>query len=295
MRGFGLARIYIVIATIGRPEVVRETVDVLSEQTRRADGVLVVTVSPDDVAGLQHRQAKDAARVIFSEKGLCRQRNRALEELEGTADIVIFFDDDFVPDVDYVKNVEALFDRDPQIVGITAELRADGVRHGGFTVEQAREILARPVEAAAPMRDRHELYGCNMAIRMSAATGMRFDEALPLYGWQEDIDFTNRLGRRGRQVSLGAVTGVHLGVSGGRSSGKRLGYSQIANVVYLKKKGTMRPDFGNRLMWQNCISNAVRSLRPEPMIDRRGRLLGNMMAIADWMRGRIDPGRILEM
>ena len=53
-----------------------------------------------------------------------------------------------------------------------------------------------------------------MAIRMSAAQGMRFDENLPLYGWQEDIDFTRRLGRHGRQVSTGAVTGVHLGGHG---------------------------------------------------------------------------------
>ena len=31
----------------------------------------------------------------------------------------------------------------------------------------------------------------------------RFDEALPLYGWQEDIDFTTQIGRRGRLVLAG--------------------------------------------------------------------------------------------
>jgi hypothetical protein len=35
-------------------------------------------------------------------RGLCRQRNRALELLAGRCDVVIFFDDDFVPSPDYL-------------------------------------------------------------------------------------------------------------------------------------------------------------------------------------------------
>ncbi|WP_404479908.1 glycosyltransferase family 2 protein [Novosphingobium sp. BL-52-GroH] len=285
--------IHVAIATVGRAQLVRRTVEILAAQTRPADGVLVVSVTRDDVAGVEG--ATGAPRILFSERGLCRQRNRALEALEGVADIIVFFDDDFIPAPDYLAQVEALFEAHPDIVGITGELRADGVREGGLTIEQALALLARPSLAPAPMRTRHELYGCNMAIRASAAAGMRFDENLPLYGWQEDIDFTSRLGRRGRQVSTGAVTGVHLGTTGGRTSGRRLGYSQVANVVYLKRKGTMRRDFGNRLIWQNVAANALRSLRPEPLVDRRGRLLGNMLAILDCLRGRVDPRRILEM
>lgn len=284
--------IHVVIATIGRPEVVCRMVTLLADQTRPADGVVIASVSPDDVAGVDQIAG---VQVLFGEKGLCRQRNHAIDALEGVADIIVFFDDDFVPAPDYLAQVEALFEAHPDVVGITGELRADGVRHGGFSFEQALAILAEPDPAPPPMRARHELYGCNMAVRMSAAKGMRFDENLPLYGWQEDIDFTNRLGRKGRQISTGAVTGVHLGVSGGRTSGRRLGYSQVANVLYLRRKGTMRKAFGNRLLFQNVASNAWRSFRPEPLIDRRGRLLGNLMALTDWMRGRVDPRRILEM
>lgn len=285
--------IHVVIATVGRAPVVRRTVDLLADQTRRADGVMIVTVTPDDVAGIEN--VRGDVQILYSEKGLCRQRNRSMEALEGVADIVVFFDDDFVPASDYLENLEKLFAEYPDVVGVTGELRGDGVGCGGFTVDQALEMLGQPVARIAPMRERDELYGCNMAIRMSAATGMRFDEMLPLYGWQEDVDFTHRLGRKGWQVSLGALTGVHLGVTSGRTPGRRLGYSQIANVVYLKRKGTMRHDLGDRLMVRNLLSNAVRSLWPEPQIDRRGRLLGNLMAIADYVRGRMDPRRILEM
>lgn len=288
-----LPSIHVVIATIGRPALVRKTVDLLADQTRPADSVVIASVSPDDVAGVE--EARGNVKVLYSAKGLCCQRNRALEELADTADYIVFFDDDFVPAPDYLANVEALFEQNPDIVGLTGELRGDGVRHGGYTIEQAQALLAQPDPNPSAMRHRHELYGCNMAIRASAIEGMRFDENLPLYGWQEDIDFTNRLGRKGRQVSTGAITGVHLGVTGGRTSGKRLGYSQVANIVYLKRKGTMRPDFGNRLMINNVVANALRSFKPEPLVDRRGRFMGNMLAIFDCLRGRVDPRRILEM
>lgn len=287
-------RIFIVIATIGRADLVRRTIDLLADQVRPADGIVVSSVTPSDVAGVE--QARGEPEVLLGEKGLCRQRNRALDALEDRADVIIFFDDDFIPAPDYLANVEALFRVNTKLVGITGDLLADGVLRGGYSIEEARAIIAGRQHTFPPsMTERHELYGCNMAIRVCAAEGLRFDENLPLYGWQEDVDFTNRLARRGRMVAASSVTGVHLGVSGGRTSGKRLGYSQVANIIYLKRKGTMRADFGNRLMSRNLFANALRSVRPEPLVDRRGRLLGNMLAMADCLRGCVDPRKILEM
>jgi len=39
----------------------------------------------------------------------------------------------------------------------------------------------------------------------------------------------------------------------------------------------------------------VKSLRPEPWIDRPGRLRGNLIAIGDLLRGRLDPARIQDL
>ncbi|MCT2398712.1 glycosyltransferase family 2 protein [Novosphingobium mangrovi (ex Huang et al. 2023)] len=289
-----MAALFVVIATVGRAELVRRTVDMLADQTRRADGIVVASVTPQDVAGV--KEARGNPEILFSEKGLCRQRNRALSALEGQADIIVYFDDDFIPAPDYLANVEALFAADPQVVGVTGDLLADGVLHGGYSVEQAQALIAnRPARFQPEIVERRELYGCNMAIRVAAAKGLRFDENLPLYGWQEDVDFTNRLGRRGRLIAASSVTGVHMGISSGRTSGKRLGYSQVANIVYLKRKGSMRSGFGNRLMTKNVFANALRSLKPEPLVDRRGRLLGNVLAVVDCLRGQLDPRKILEM
>jgi len=289
-----MSKLFVVIATVGRPDLVRHTVDLLADQTRPADHILVSTVSPADVAGLE--QARVQVEVVYAEKGLCRQRNRALRAVADHAEIVVFLDDDFVPAIDFLENVACLFEDMPDVVGITGDLIADGIHNQGYTVEQAQVLIAKHAGTLNPrIKAREALYGCNMAIRLSAAEGLWFDEALPLYGWQEDIDFTYQLARRGRLISTGLVTGVHLGSKGGRTSGKRTGYSQIANIVYLKRKGTMQPGLGERLMRQNLLSNIAYSFRPEPHIDRRGRLIGNIIALKDWAIGRIDPRRIETM
>ena len=292
--GFKLASVYVGVATVGRSDLTCQTIELLSRQTRKPDGVLVVGVTADDVRGVS--QTSVEPEIAFAERGLCRQRNRALELLLGKADIITFFDDDFVPAPEYLSEVEKLFESDPGVAGVTGNLLADGINNQGYTVDEALAIIATRDEIIdARVVKRQALYGCNMSIRVSAAEGLTFDEALPLYGWQEDIDFTYQVGLRGRLVSSTKVTGVHLGTKGGRTSGKKLGYSQVANIVYLKRKGTMQPGLGEKLLTANLLSNIVYSFWSEPHIDRRGRLWGNILALADLLRGNIDPRKIERM
>lgn len=294
VRGHNLALMYVVVATVGRAPLTRSTIDLLARQTRRPDRVIVVSVSPQDVEGVADSPVRPD--IVFAGRGLCRQRNRALDMIGDDAAYAVFFDDDFVPAPDYLDQVERAFERDPTLVGITGDLLADGINNRGYSVDDALAIIAaRPAHPDPRLRARQALYGCNMAIRISAVQGLRFDEALPLYGWQEDIDFTTQLGRRGGLMSTALVTGVHLGAKSGRTPGKKLGYSQIANIIYLKRKGTMQPRLGERLMTANVIANLVRSVWPEPHVDRRGRLWGNVLAFADLTRGRLDPGKIERM
>ncbi|WP_298189280.1 glycosyltransferase family 2 protein [Novosphingobium sp.] len=289
-----MLRIHIAIATIGRSALLRETIDLIARQTRPPDGVLVVAPSEEDFGTAGESAVRPE--LALSPKGLCRQRNRALDLLDGRADVVLFLDDDFVMAPDYLAAIEKLFVSDPGIAGITGNLVADGVRHGGFTADQALALIARDAPGLDPaIIPREALYGCNMALRMAHMQGLRFDEALPLYGWQEDIDLTMQLARRGRLISSGLVTGVHLGVRGGRTSGRRLGYSQVANIVYLLRKGTIPRWLAQRLFLQNLAANLLRTPFPEPHIDRAGRLAGNLRALADLALGRIDPRKIEHM
>jgi hypothetical protein len=286
----------VVVATTGRPRTSRLAVSRLTRQTRPPDRILVVAVTAADIAEMP--QATIPVETYLASRGLCCQRNHALEILAGEIDLVLFFDDDFLAADDYLENAERLFLEYPEIVGATGRMIADHVNGPGITFEEAEAILAaddyKPDRNKA-IRPKRGLYGCNMVYRSSAIRELRFDENLPLYGWQEDVDFSYRLRNRGRRVSCAAMSGVHMGKKVGRNSGRRLGYSQIANPIYLLRKGSIPRDLARWLIRNNLVSNVSRSIRPEPYIDRRGRLFGNLLAIRDYLTGRLDPRRILDM
>jgi len=286
-------RIFVMVATVGRAEVTRRTVDRLAQQTRPPDGIVVVGAQASDIEGVN--QARGALEIHLGDRGSCNQRNRGLEIIGDRADIVIFFDDDYVAADDFIEQTAKLFSERPNLVGATGRLIADGVHGLGFTVDEGVRLVEADTAPPSFEQSSQALYGCNMAVRVAALGDLRFDPALPLYGWQEDIDFTYQLGQRGEMVKSSLLRGVHLGAKGGRSPGLRLGYSQIANPIYLLRKRTIPPALARRIMWRNLAANLLRSLKPEPHIDRRGRAKGNLLALKDLALGRLDPRRILEM
>src|SRR5581483_10586299 len=89
-----MPRVAVAIATRGRPETVTATLThLLQTQTLKPDAVVVSCVSRED--------AGDAAklpgvRVVTGPGGLPAQRNTALAALRNEADVIVFFDDDFV-------------------------------------------------------------------------------------------------------------------------------------------------------------------------------------------------------
>jgi hypothetical protein len=186
------------------------------------------------------------------------------------------------------------------VVAVTGECLEDGAKGPGLSIEEGEEILQSKAKTYAGSEqpiNSYGSYGCNMAFRLYTIrrNELLFDENLPLYGWQEDIDFSRRLARHGRAISSEKLLGVHLGIKTGRTSGVRLGYSQIANPIYLLRKGTVTSNYVRSLIWRNIAANLVRTLRPEPWIDRKGRLRGNVIALVDLATGRLSPRRILEL
>lgn len=282
-------RIAIGIITMGRPEILAATVTALAGQTRPADRILVCATAAADVAGLG-----PGPEVSFAPPGTSLQRNRLIEAAADCG-ILLFLDDDFLAEPGYVAATLAAFASDPGLAVTTGTLVADGANGPGLTMEDARALIAaaRPPPDRAPV-PAYNGYGCNMAIRLDLARrhGVRFDEDLRFYAWYEDLDFTRRLGRFGTIRRLPTARGVHLGVKSGRGSGRRLGYAQVINPIHLARKGSYHWNRALRSVARHLAINLVRSLFPEPWIDRRGRLMGNLRALADLARGRIDPARV---
>ncbi|WP_036288076.1 glycosyltransferase family 2 protein [Methylocystis sp. ATCC 49242] len=285
-------KIAIAIATTGRPRTVAETLRRLTRQTRAPDRLVVVGAATEDAPQV----TQGAEFFVAPGRGLSLQRNHALDLIADEADVVVFIDDDYVPEPGFLAGVERLFTDRGEVVAASGHLIADGIHSRGLTFEEADALIAAYRQPGDyRLVDDTGTYGCNMAFRLSAAPRVRFDENLPLYSWLEDTDFSAQYARVGRVVRTNHFAGVHLGVKSGRTPGVRLGYSQIVNPLYLVRKGTAAPRFALGLASRNLIANIVKSLRPEPWIDRRGRLRGNLLALADIARGRADPRRVLEL
>lgn len=291
-------KLTVIIASAGRPEILAETLRHLAQQERLPDELVISAPEAEDVPDLG--SLGFPARCIYGTKGLAAQRNRALDDALDSTDIITFFDDDFLPARNYLALLEASFRDHPEFSVIHGYVVADGAHNEGYSFEQGLSTLAaaeRTVNSETPVviRDHAGAYGCNMSFRASQVGDLRFDERLALYGWQEDIDFTNQLGRQGRIVSISNMLGVHLGVKAGRVNGTRLGYSQIANPIYLVRKGTMPAGFAAELLARNITANVVKSFWPEPWVDRRGRLGGNLIALSHVLRGRIEPEYVTKL
>lgn len=298
-----IVRVGVVIASLGRPDALATWVRELGRQTQKPQGLVFSVTSDADLPF--DGTLPEGVTVVQGPKGLCAQRNRGLERLQQTCDVVAFFDDDYVPSRTAIAGVAALFEAHPEVVGAGGLLLADGINTPGLSEDEALAMIA-DYDAAHPDAPAADvvaalrpapfgLYGCNMAFRSAAIGDLRFDEVLPLYGWQEDIDFSMAIARRGRLAYSSAFVGVHRGAKGARMSGFRFGYSQIANNWYLARKGTMNAGFAFRLAVRNFIANHWRTLRPEPWVDRFGRVRGNWRALWDIARRKSDPRNIMKL
>lgn len=285
------------IATAGRPEILSQTLADLRRQSRIPDAVVVCAPSEADFGVAREVDPGAPARFLLGARGLTRQRNRIIDA-SPEADVMLFLDDDFLLDPGYVAAIEQAMTADPSIVVATGLVLADGINGPGLGFAEGLSVLSHPRRDRTAIEPVFSGYGCNMALRLAPMRAHRlaFDEVLPLYGWQEDVDLCRQLSPHGRIVQVDAAQGVHLGTKSGRNSGVRLGYSQIANPLYLARKKQGYP-LGRALehATRNMAANIARSLRPEPWVDRRGRLRGNVLALRDLLRGRMTPQQVLDL
>jgi glycosyltransferase involved in cell wall biosynthesis len=284
-----------VFATFGRPEVVSKTVrHFLATQQLAPSSVIVSCVTPEDAGGLGDLEG---VKVLIGPVGLAAQRNTALDNLDPETDIVAFFDDDFVAHPAWLAEAVDVFRDESAVVGITGHVIADGIKGPGIPFDDAvRRVDSDTETSTRRWCEPFSPYGCNMAFRARSIGSVRFDERLVLYGWLEDRDFGGQLANQGgRLVRWSGCRGVHMGVKSGRTSGERLGYSQVANPLHLMNKGTMRPHLAASQIFRNMASNAGRFFMPEPYVDRKGRLKGNLRAILDVLTGELAPERAAEV
>lgn len=289
-------KVAVIIASTGRPGELARWGDHCSRQTQQPTELIYSIATSSD---LPSDFDTAPAKIVFGPKGSAHQRNTGLQALTSDAEIVAFFDDDYIPSRRCIEGIGLAFSAQPDCVGMSGRLLADGINSAGIDYDEARIMIdvfdREDHQPDLSFKPTMGTYGCNMAFRRSKIDDIRFDERLPLYAWQEDVDFSNRLRGRGHIVRSNSFVGVHQGTKRGRSSGYRLGYSQVANPLYLIRKGTMPPAAALWLIARNLLSNHAKAFKPEPWIDRSGRVAGNWRAIADLAIGRLKPERVLTL
>lgn len=284
----------VVIASSGRPRILHETVVSLAAQHVQPSEVVLSVPSVRDV--LEETARLPRVDVTTGVRGLPAQRNQGVRALHTAPELVAFFDDDVVLASDYLERMVECFAANADVVLADGFTVANGVRAGEYGRAQADAILDQRVNTSRiGWEMRTTAYGCNMIARASAI--VEFDEGLPLYGWLEDLDFARRMMGHGRVIRCWDARMVHLGVSSGRVSGRRYGFSQIMNSYHLLKKGSItRTEMMVKYWLRPVGANLAKSIwNPRSEIDRRGRLAGNAKALMLVLRRQDVPERILEM
>ena len=290
-------RMGLVIASHRRPDILQKVLMKLLSQSRVPDDIVISAVDSADIPDISHTSAN--VRSVFGSVGLTSQRNRGISCLINSVDLIAFIDDDFIVGESYFLNMERIFAQDKSIIGMNRRNHCRWCEFVGFTFEEGLQLAEQYEQrnTAPIMREITGFHGSNyIAFRTASIGSVRFDERLPLYGWQEDLDFCSALSRaRVGLVRTNLVWGVHLGTKRGKGSEVRLGYSQIVNPAYIVCKGNMSLAYAIRLAARNFLANLGKSMRPESYIDRRGRLRGNLIGLFHLLTGRLTPEYILKL
>ncbi|ART80933.1 glycosyltransferase family 2 protein [Oceanisphaera avium] len=302
---------FVVVATKGRAKETFVLLDYLQQQSLLPSYVVVIGSEESDIAGLNEHPLilSQQGELVVTTAGSCHQRNVGLDviqqrtlELDASQWFVTFFDDDFRPATDWLAKAGEFLRADSSVMGVTGHVLADGVGTEFGISELEAQLYLNGSRACEPHwshvdkpQELNGLYGCNMVIRGTSASHVRFDENLPLYGWQEDYDFANRSKEAGHLYVIPGCKGVHLGTSSGRTSGVKFGYSQIANPIYLAKKGTMPWHFARRMMFKNIAANIYKSLTLNKIKDYPGRLRGNLKAFGHLILNKLSPTNVLNI
>ncbi len=275
--------ISVVIPSLGRRNVLHETVLSLDRQSRKADEILLSVVDPEQDV-LPETLEIEGVRLVSGRKGLTCQRNTAINSVHPECELICFFDDDVELQPNYLGNCCQFMSEHPEVVGMSGEFIANGAATGEISRREALRMVQSCAEPVGEVRSRVGLYGCNMSVRRSIAQTLQFDERLRNYSLYEDLDFGLRCAERGPVVTALRCQLVHLHTQVSRVSTKPFGYACIMNPFYLWRKGTLS-------IWRfvymtiiSLVANAVGIIVVRHGIMRKMRcemLIGSMLGFRD--------------
>ena len=230
----------VAICTRDRAEDLRRCLASVMAQTAVPRRILVVN-SGARLGGLAAR-----VEVVDSEPGLPRQRNVALQMLNG--DLIAFLDDDVELRTGYLDCALRRFAENPETIGVSGNIENDlpfsaasRVFRRAFSLSTGDGMLQPSGDLIYLYHPRlptrvHALSGSNMVWRRAMIEPLRFDEALEGYAYMEDVDFSLRAGTRGELWVLPDAHLVHHKTQTSRVPRRSYVRQVIENGTYLYAK-----------------------------------------------------------
>lgn len=166
-------RMTVAICSRGRSGSLIRAVAAIADTLREPDELLVVLNAPSDTSAADALTQFPSVRVVVEHRpGLSWARNRAIAEFRG--DVLLFTDDDCVPDARWVDVHRTVFARNPDVdivTGLVEPLSLETAAqqqfeaYGGFPRAYTRRWMAAPERDSAAGMISNLGAGANMAIR----------------------------------------------------------------------------------------------------------------------------------
>ena len=292
----------VVIATIGRREIVAETICSLAMRKSVPAIVVVIGRAENDLPALPKELPFQIQLSATTERGLSLARNHGIRLLPASIEYVTFLDDDMELHDDYCAEVENVFRSSPEVAGFSGYIMANG----DIERAAARQLLDDyQSPAGMPAFGFHVkrwpgFYGCSMNIRRRVLDLEQFDEQLLL--GMEDVEMGFRVNRHGQVGGSARCAAAHLAVRSGRISEVGIGYAQVINLLYFAGKGIGYPRWTT--YWQALIKTPLINLlfwwlpaldKSRSLADRKGRFRGNILGLRDVCRGQIKPINLVQV
>ncbi len=265
------AELSIVIPTYGRDDVLCETLEMLFSQHQRALEIIVVDQSPSHTANTAGRlsrwQAIGAISWIQLETpSITGAMNRGV--LDARGDIILFLDDDIVPQPDLVAAHRINYTQDHEVWAVVGQVIQPGQSEEDLTFDGPRNglnaYLDFPFNTVKPCLVANVMAG-NLSVRKHRflETGGFDENFTPPVAFRFETEFARRIIRKGGKIRFCPEASIrHLQCRHGGTRSKGSHYTSLSPVygcgdyyfALLEGHGLETATYWLRRCWRHCRS-----------------------------------------
>ncbi|MEN2415049.1 glycosyltransferase family 2 protein [Flavobacterium mesophilum] len=293
----------LIICTYMRPEPLLKLLQSVQKQSIYPDEILIIdgSLNKDTQVVLEQNQFKNLKYFLIDDenRGLTRQRNFGIKNVNNDNEIVCFLDDDTVLETEYFQKILETYQIFPDALGVGGYIsneikwektpenyipkknefyfdgwkRTDGSR---FVLRKKLKLDSdcppgfspnfshgRSVGFLPPTNKIYlveQLMGGVSSFRKSVFDKFSFSTYFEGYGLYEDADFTIRVSKNGNLYLNTAAKLDHFHAASGRPNQYKYGKMVVRNGWYVWRVKNPNPNFNDRFKW-NAITILLTIIR----------------------------------